>query len=476
VQCPKTTANHIDDIGHVSIDTLHDEVLLEIFAFCLCGHGSEDIWQTLVHVCRRWRAIVLASPRSLNLRIVCTSETPVEWALDVWPPFPLVIRLWDLCDEMDDNLLAAFDHSDRICEIYVDDVSDGGTAELALVMEDPFPELTVLDIRSYECPGPALLPDFLLGGSAPRLRSLHLEGIAFPALPKLLLSATGLVCLHLVNIPLNGYISPEAMADCLSRLTRLNQLQIEFRAAQRCPDQTRRPLARTVLSVLTSFAFKGRREYLDHLLAHIHIPRPKHVKIKFFNSVIFDVSQISQLTGLTETFEAFDRAYMLFNSDFVHLTLFSSRGATRGMSLKLFIKYRDSVWRLKSLAWSRRPFLPLSANSDSFDVEGSKVRYGSIWAEYTMTIRWWTLLRFFTTVENLYLSEGVGRCVTFALGTLAAGGVVAELLPALQNVFIERLQLLESGSSQGAIRTFATARELSGRPVTFRRWVKKVRQ
>jgi len=196
--------------GYVSIDTLPDEALLTIFAFCLCGRGSEDIWQTLVHVCQRWRSIVFASPRSLNLRIVCTSETPVEWALDVWPAFPLVIRMWDLCDEMDDNLLAAFDHSDRMS-----------------VMEDPFPELTVLDIRSYEYSEQVpLFPDSLLGGSAPRLRSLHLQGIAFPALSKLLLSATGLVCLRLEDIPRIGYISPEAMADCLSRLTRLKQLRI----------------------------------------------------------------------------------------------------------------------------------------------------------------------------------------------------------------------------------------------------------
>jgi hypothetical protein len=41
-------------------------------------------WQSLVHVCRRWRSLVLGSPRRLNLRLYCTPETPAKDTLDVW--------------------------------------------------------------------------------------------------------------------------------------------------------------------------------------------------------------------------------------------------------------------------------------------------------------------------------------------------------------------------------------------------------
>ena len=51
---------------------LPDDVLLAIFDFC--GDKYElEAWQTLVHVCRRWRSVVLGSPRRLGLQLVCTS-------------------------------------------------------------------------------------------------------------------------------------------------------------------------------------------------------------------------------------------------------------------------------------------------------------------------------------------------------------------------------------------------------------------
>ena len=60
-------------------------------------HGFYDIesletWRTLIHVCRKWRNLVFASPRRLNLRLVCTRRKPVRDMLDIWPTFPIVIH------------------------------------------------------------------------------------------------------------------------------------------------------------------------------------------------------------------------------------------------------------------------------------------------------------------------------------------------------------------------------------------------
>ena len=41
-----------------------------------------EAWQSLVHVCRRWRCLVFESPRRLNLRLVCAQGTPAR-QLDV---------------------------------------------------------------------------------------------------------------------------------------------------------------------------------------------------------------------------------------------------------------------------------------------------------------------------------------------------------------------------------------------------------
>ena len=43
------------------------------------------------------------------------------------------------------------------------------------------------------------------------------------------------------------------------------------------------------------------------------VPPLDHVYIRFFGSIIFDISRISLWIGRTEMFEAFDQVYMLFN-------------------------------------------------------------------------------------------------------------------------------------------------------------------
>jgi len=67
-------------------------------------------------------------------------------------------------------------------------------------MQKPFLELTDLRLAIYGDDGLVpILPDSFLGGTAPRLLSLDLFNVPFPALPKLLLSATHLVYLSLLD-------------------------------------------------------------------------------------------------------------------------------------------------------------------------------------------------------------------------------------------------------------------------------------
>ncbi|KAI0302591.1 hypothetical protein BC826DRAFT_422383 [Russula brevipes] len=179
----------------VTIWTLPDDALLEIFSFFANDSKSFHWWHTLVHVCRRWRSIVFASPRHLNLRLFCTQKVPVRKSLDVWPAFPIVISYspWEkvVVGGMD-NLIAALERKDRVHEINL-----AGVSRFMAEMQEPFPELSRLDLSSWndEESSPSL-PESLLGGSAPRLREFCLYGIRFPALREFLLSASGLVKLY----------------------------------------------------------------------------------------------------------------------------------------------------------------------------------------------------------------------------------------------------------------------------------------
>ncbi|KAH8994139.1 hypothetical protein EDB86DRAFT_2927076 [Lactarius hatsudake] len=74
-----------------SIGVLSDDVLLVVFGFCRMSSSWHWHWPRLVHVCQRWRLIVFASPRSLDLWLYCTPRTLVKNTC-CWPAFPIAIR------------------------------------------------------------------------------------------------------------------------------------------------------------------------------------------------------------------------------------------------------------------------------------------------------------------------------------------------------------------------------------------------
>jgi hypothetical protein len=137
------------DLGQVKrIDVLPDDVLLEIFDFYVDQddvglpqnpwhtNGKKIVaWQVLVHVCRRWRSLVFRSPRRLNLRLFCTSETPAKNTLDVWPALPLIV----LGDEAlllgTDNVIAALEQNNRVCQIALNITRNWQLEEVMAAME-----------------------------------------------------------------------------------------------------------------------------------------------------------------------------------------------------------------------------------------------------------------------------------------------------------------------------------------------------
>ena len=192
-------------------------------------------WHTLIHVCRKWRYIIFASPRVLNLRLLCTIGTPARARLAIWPAFPIaVIGSVDSTplEVVADNVMASLEHKDRVYRIDLQRIPNSLMGRIAAAMEEPFPMLTDLTLHAMA----PVLHDSFLGGSAPGLQSLRLTSVPFPALWKLLPTATHLVSLELWDVPHSGYISPSTMATCLSVLTRLEDLRLGFQSPRSRPD------------------------------------------------------------------------------------------------------------------------------------------------------------------------------------------------------------------------------------------------
>ena len=466
VQPTATTADCRVGPDYVTIDILPDEVLLGIFDFFICRNKSllsftAQPWVRLLHVCRRWRSIVLSAPLRLDLRIISRCRRPTKEIFDIWPTLPIALRMSRLHPEPEDNIIAALEYKDRISEIFLPNDSNNTLARITEAMEHPFPVLTVLSIWSTD-QTEMVLPDSLLGGCAPRLRSLRLHNVAFPSLPKLLLSATGLVELSLSEMTHSEWITPEAMVDYLSLLTGLEQLRIDFKSSRRHLDRTnRRPHStRTIHLTLTTLYFQGAAEYLDGLFASVDAPLLERVDInKLFDPPTFDVMRIASLTGLTETFEMPDQACMLFAHDFVDVMISSRQGTTGDKMLRLSMTWKFSDWYLT------RAYYP---SSPRFTIESRRQRTRATTQDKGRT-HWLDLLCFFPTTENLYLFNRIALCIAFALQELSPEGAT-EVLPALQNLFIEDLR--PSGLLETAIGGFIAARQLSGRPVAVQRWVR----
>ena len=154
---------------------------------------------------------------------------------NIWPPLPLLVCACETETLDMDNTIAALERSDRVREISIN-MSGPQSEKVLKAMEEPFPELTFLELESIdELEQVSALPNSFLGVSAPRLQTLILYDVPFPGLPKLLLSVANLAELSLGMDYPSGYISPEAMVTGLSALTRLERLFLGFGSSYLAP-------------------------------------------------------------------------------------------------------------------------------------------------------------------------------------------------------------------------------------------------
>ena len=448
----------------MSIEMLPDDVLLEIFDFFVREAYHIEGWKPLVHVCRRWRSVVFGSPLRLNLRLFCSNSTPARDTLDVWPALPLFIECIGRAEIMDD-IVAVLERSDSVCKIYLMNLKRSDLGTLSAAMQVPFPELTRLRLWLNDEIDETVstLPDSFLGGSAPRLEELWLDRIPFPGLPKLLLSATHLVDLRLEWIPHSGYFPPEAIVTALSTLTGLTTFWLRFNSPLSRPDPARQrppPLTHSVLPSLAWFSFRGVSEYLEIVVAPIDAPRLNHLDIIFFNDIVFDTPQFAQFISRTPMLKPLKEARITFEDNAAMVKLSTSQSYSYD-GLEVQISCRELDWQVSSMeqvCTSCVPSLPILEDLHIYE----NSRWQQHWQDTIENAVWLELLHPFTFVKNLYLSEYVARRIVPALQELV-GGRATEVLPTLQNIFLEKGQ--PSGPVQEGIQLVVAVRQAAGHPV-----------
>ena len=390
--------------------------------------------------------------------------------LDIWPELPIYLHAYDHPDKKArGDVVAALKLNHRVSRIYFDKTSDSSWEIFVPLMQHPFPALTHLRVKPYCLIQNAISHSFL-GGSAPCLQDLLLTGLPFPALPELLLSATSLICLRYCDIPPSGYISPQAMVTGLSALIRLESLSLTFRSPQSLPDRAIRispPHMRTLLPALTYLRYQGVPQYMEDLVAQIDAPLLESVVITFSHQEVLEVSQLEKFVRRADKLSLLDRAQVTFWDDYISVTLSEELVAERvdPKTLKLTLACRERVLQVSYLAQFCASCLPTLSPFECLDILHS---YDCTWAWEDVidpSPQWLELLRLFNTVKDLRIHKFVASRIAQSLRGLPVERVT-EVLPALENVFISKLDPF-FGPVMEAISEFADMRQLSGHPVSI---------
>ena len=468
---------------------LPEELLLLIFEYCADEEQftkkEMEAWQSLAHVCRQWRSLVFGSARRLNLRLVCTPGTLASDKLDVWPlwpKFPLLIQGEIVDTSGMDNIISALKSSNPVFQIKLAGVSSSQLENLSAAMQRPISELIRLELWSRDEKMPVIMPNSFLGGFVPTLRFLWLARIPIPGLPKLLLSATHLVDLHLLGIPHSGYFSPEAMVTALSTLNSLESLSLKFQSPRSQPRNQRPfPWIRSVLPVVTHFWFKGVSNYLEDFVACIEAPRLEFFDICFFNRILFDIPKLVRFIDRTPALTVPEIARISFERGAPRVNFSSQRPGFGKLIVE--ISCTEPNWQLSALRQVCASFVPHLPTLEKLYIF-EHIPLQPDWQDNIDNVQCMELLHPFSNVKNLYLSEVYPSYIVSAAllepfrvhdSTKSGGSTYSrsEMLPALQNIFLEGLQ--PSGPVQKAIRQFVAEREVSDQPIAVYRWDRRTR-
>ena len=476
------------------IGILSDNILLEIFDRYRKRDDQYNQspfrvwkWQSLVHVCRRWRQIILASPRRLDLQLLCTYWTPFRKIIDIWPTIPFVILYGRFIGPNDEeNIIAALEHPDRVSRINLS-VSGSQSGMFTALMQEPFPFLTHLSITS-EFGSVSVLPDGFLGGSAQPLQQLTLRNVLYPALPMLLSSASNLVNLSLLNIPRTGYISPEAMVSHLATSPKLEIICIEFdELAQQLatfPNRTvSPPMPRVALPTLHKFSFFGARKYLEDFVSRIDAPQLNSLVIYYYWrwDINLDAPQLSSFInrseGLKKSLSRRCKVTVDEEEDFLTFCVgqATSNEAEQwnpepGISICLSEVLDGQNSHLTSTLGCIFPILsdvvhctidyvPRYMSESEFSSERSE-------QEDRDDLDWLQLLQQLPSLQTLFVPDNLAGVISQVLAYVD-NSMVTELLPALQLLRLKGWEDDDDELPTPSVRKFLAARQDSGYPVTF---------
>ncbi|KAI0288670.1 hypothetical protein BC826DRAFT_1107525 [Russula brevipes] len=451
----------------LTIDGLHDELLLEIFDYYRLNQG-EDYWQCwkkkfrwfrLIHVCRRWRGVVFASCSRLDATLLVTNYNPGHIKTIFSPrlsPLPIVIDYLAPFNQNSKDLsrvLAALKRCDRIRGIKF----HGRNRDFNKFLKEtrrPFLSLESLDLRKTASDDISL-PATFLGGSVPHLRRLSLHGIsAALSLPSFLsTSATTLIDLDLGFGTIYHSSEATSLLACLQGLLRLCRLELKISTDD---DFTYPTATESIVPLpdLTRFRFEGCGAFLNAFAARFTAPSLQDVHIELYDFARFPTSHFTRFIG--DVKKLYRSAQVIFQRDFFRLSLLTCSES---------IDCAEPPFRFYSKC-SAESLLQIcdALSAELATVEELYLSFDQSWG----AMPWGQFLRLFDSVKVFRMQHGN----IFDLANVFSpnnGGTAVGVLPVLEEIvlcahthFPEDRAKFASGLA--AFDPFVSARQEAGRP------------
>ena len=427
--------------------------------------GYQWNWLCLAHVCRRWRDVISISPQHLGLWILCKSGAPIDRILSSWSTVPLIVRFKGstTSGSLPDNITAALRHPGRIREIDLA-VTNPMAGPIVESIQESFQVLKSIRITVKDDIGPPLLVcNMFLGGSAPHLRDINLDGIffPFPAIRQVLSSTNNLVELHLSSIPNDAYFSPDDLITSLSTLVQLERLTVGFYSptSRPPPSMTRPPSQRrSTLPSLTFLEFHGASEYLEELVVQIDLPALCKISIRFFYQIFFETPQFCQFIIRLKALRSPTWVFVTHSVESVSI-FFVQEGKPSNENCLVGSPCRRLDWQLFFVTEISNQLFPLLSGVQSLSIK--KDRNLPTGEEDVDSTQWLELFQPFTHVTQVYVWEK--ELVPGIVQALATEDMAAGVLPELSALYLSGYRA--SPSVAKAAQQFVDARELSGRAV-----------
>ena len=434
-------------------------------------------WYRLIHVCRRWRYLVLESAFHLQVSLVCARGTPVADMLAHSPPVPLIIDHADdeydvLTPEDEEGIFLALRHRDRVRRIRIRK-SLSILQKLVVALDGEFPildHLLIFNRRFYRpkinCITNLNFPETF---RAPRLRQLVIDNFATPIESPTLTTMGNIVNLWLSSIPSSGYFHPNVLLQQLSLMSQLEILAILFICYNPSRDVEtqllRTPIkTRVTLPNLHWLILEGTNAYLEALLPRLTVPLLERLHVLFFNRMMYSIPHLRQFMSTARNL-CTKNAAILFEEDCVRLTCYHAGVKLYTLSLGFGGKHFD--WQVVSAAQIFHQLKTVLSAVEYLNFEDYRSNLSSEWNRRADGTHWSELLGSFNKLKTLRVENRLVEQVSRALQP-GEGESPTELFPELQDLSYPREGV--SSASSRAFTLFVDARQKAGRPVAVDRF------